>query len=160
MARRRRRKNGVLGFLKDLNPKTIIAVLIALFGITFYFQWRKGQQEKDEKNNPDNYKEKADALKPSRTPQDLWDRIKSSTMKLAHDLGVNYGWWNPLSWSENDKEVAQNLMYQVQNIDHLEKLYYEVYTDGRNLKNDVLKLLDKKQLEQVRAHYQKFGKTF
>lgn len=147
-------------FFEFFNIKVVFGLLAFIFGITFYFQWRKKQKEKDQENNPASQNELADSVKPKSTSQDLWDRIKNDTALIAHHLGVNYSWYNSQSWSENDAEVAKILIRQVYNLKHLETLYYITYAKGRNLKADVLKLLDSAELEKVRKFYQSKGKTF
>lgn len=147
-------------FFEFFNIKVIIGILAFIFGITFYFQWRKKQKENEQANNPANQNAEADSVKPKSTSQELWDKIKNDTALIAHHLGVNYSWYNPQSWSENDAEVAKILIRQVYNFKHLETLYYKTYAKGRNLKADVLKLLDNAELQKVRKFYQSKGKTF
>ena len=147
-------------FFEFFNIKVVLGLLAFIFGITFYFQWRKKQKENQEANNPANQNAEADAVKPKTTSQALWDSIKNDTQLIAHHLGVNYSWFNPQSWTENDKEVERLLCRQVNNLKHVETLYYQTYAKGRNLKADVIKLLDASNLENVRNFYKKYNKTF
>lgn len=86
---------------------------------------------------------------------DLW----SASASLAHDLGVKYkdsGKWydflNPRGWTENDESARKTLVYQRNNFQILEKLYYEVDTNSRSLRNDILQYMDKDELIILRKH--------
>lgn len=93
--------------------------------------------------------------------------IQATARDLAHHLGVKYSdsgnWWdflNPKGWTENDKEVLRLVKFQVNNIHLVKKLYYEVYTKSRNLSDDVNKLLDDKELAELKAYYKKHKKVW
>lgn len=93
--------------------------------------------------------------------------VQTSASDLAHHLGTKYSdtgnWYdifNPRGWTENDKKVLEILKYQVRNIHLLEKLYFEVYTKRRNLKDDVNKLLDAKELSELKTFYKKYNKIW
>jgi hypothetical protein len=82
--------------------------------------------------------------------------VQQAAKKLAHDLGTKYSdkdsWWSwadPRGWTENDKSVADALIYQQKNFALLKKLYYDVYTNSRNLTDDLYTLLDDKELKRV-----------
>lgn len=152
-----RKKLSVIDFL---SPKVIFSILLLLGSILFYYRWTKKKNEELESNNPLNEDLNADSIKPKSTSNAIWERVKEDTRKIAHHLGVNYAWYNPQSWTENDSEVAQLLMQQRPNIQHVENLYFKVYAKGRNLKNDVYKSLDKSELNKVIAYYKLKGNTF
>ncbi len=85
--------------------------------------------------------------------------IQAAALSLAHNLGTMYSdqnnWYdilNPRGWTENDAEVAKILIYQRANFSKLEKLYNQVYTNSRNLKNDIIALLDSAELKKVRKY--------
>lgn len=93
--------------------------------------------------------------------------VQRSAENLAHHLGTKYSdagnWYdifNPRGWTENDNEVLTILQVQVRNIHLVERLYFEVYSKRRNLKDDVNKLLDKPQLEKLKAYYKKYQKVW
>lgn len=84
---------------------------------------------------------------------ELW----AASTSLAHDFGYKYsdsGKWydvlNPRGWTENDASIRNTLLKYRNYFSILEKLYYEVDTNSRNLRNDILKDLDKTELALVR----------
>lgn len=75
---------------------------------------------------------------------------------LAHHLGTMYSdsnkWYSvfdPRGWTENDKAAADLVIKQRLNYKLLEKLYFDVFTNSRNLTQDLLKYLDPDQLKRV-----------
>ena len=85
----------------------------------------------------------------------LW----SASASLAHDFGVKYkdtGKWydfmNPRGWTENDQSARKTLVYQRNNFAILEKLYFEVDTNSRSLRADILEYLDKDELTYLRKY--------
>jgi hypothetical protein len=87
--------------------------------------------------------------------QGLW----AASASLAHDLGVKYKdnghWWDvldPRGWTENDKSARETLVYQRNNFAILEKLYFQVDTNSRSLRADILKYLDKDELKYLRTY--------
>lgn len=85
----------------------------------------------------------------------LW----SASASLAHDFGVKYkdsGHWydfmNPRGWTENDQSARKTLVYQRNNFAILEKLYFEVDTNSRSLRADILEYLDKDELTYLRKY--------
>lgn len=85
--------------------------------------------------------------------------IQAAANDLSHHLGTKYSdknsWWdwlNPKGWSENDALVAQILITQRLNFKLLERLYYGVYSNSRSLRDDVLNLLDAKELKKVQKY--------
>jgi hypothetical protein len=105
-----------------------------------------------ENGNPLSQNQKRKAITASSA---LW----AASASLSHDLGVKYkdagNWWNfldPRGWTENDKSARKTLVYQRNNFAILEKLYYEVDTNSRNLRSDILKFLDKDELTYLRRY--------
>lgn len=89
------------------------------------------------------------------TNEALW----SASASLAHDLGVKYkdtGKWydfmNPRGWTENDESARKTLVFQRNNFALLEKLYYQVDTNSRSLRADILEYLDKDELTYLRKY--------
>lgn len=150
-------------FFDNLEPKKVLSFLMLIAGIYLLFKWVKKSNtdfSTVDPQNPQNEDVKADTIKPRSVLPQTWERVKEDTRKIVHHLGVNYPWYDPRKWTENDKEVALLLMQQRQNIKFVEDLYYKVYTQNRNLKNDAYKLLDKTQLNQVIAYYKSKGSIF
>ena len=84
--------------------------------------------------------------------------VQSAAKQLAHELGTKYSdknsswsWIDPRGWTENDKKVADILLYQRYNYWLLKRLYYEVYTNSRSLTDDIFSLLDENELKRVQA---------
>lgn len=84
---------------------------------------------------------------------ELW----AASTKLAHDFGFTYsdtgGWLdrlNPRGWTENDISIRNTLLKYRNYFPILEKLYYEIDTNSRNLRKDINELLDDKELVLVR----------
>lgn len=103
-------------------------------------------------NDPIIQQSKADSI---TTRKDVQQSAKS----LAYDLGTKYsdnGHWydflKPSGWTENDVKVADNLIRQRLNYKYLQLLYYNCYSNGRNLSDDILTLLDSDQLERVKKY--------
>lgn len=138
----------------------IVIFVIILFPLIRYIK-KELQKTKDqaldlqqlhnwtENQNPSVQQSKADKI---TTRKDIQAAAKS----LAHDLGTKYSdnnhWYdifNPQGWTENDKKVADTLIYQRNNYGLLKKLYYICYSNSRNLSDDILKYLDKDQLTRV-----------
>jgi hypothetical protein len=87
--------------------------------------------------------------------------IQAVAQKLAHDLGTKYSdngnWYdifNPYGWTENDKAVADALIrWRLPgNLGLVQRLYAEVYTNQRNLHDDVLNYLDAGELARIRQY--------
>jgi hypothetical protein len=85
--------------------------------------------------------------------KELW----AISTKIANDFGVIYSddngffdFLNPRGWTENDKAIADTLIKYRNYFDKLEKLYFEVDTNSRNLRKDILKYLDAGELKRLR----------
>jgi hypothetical protein len=85
--------------------------------------------------------------------KELW----AVSTKLSNDFGVLYSdqnglfdWLNPRGWTENDKAICDTLVKYRNYFDKIEKLYFEVDTNSRNLRKDILKYLDAKELKRLR----------
>lgn len=150
-------------FFDNLEPKKVLSFLLLLSGLYLLYKWFKKSNTDPittDPQNPQNEDIKADAIKPKSVLNSTWEAVKEDTRKIVHHLGVNYDWYDPRRWTENDKEVAMLLMKQRPNIKFIEDLYYRVYTKNRNLKNDCYKLLDKTELNQVINYYKSKGSIF
>ncbi|MFV8343919.1 hypothetical protein [Flavobacterium sp. XS2P39] len=85
--------------------------------------------------------------------------LHAASQDLAHHFGVLYSdagnWYdflNPKGWSENDTEIRKVLVLYRNYFDKLEKLYYEVDTNSRSLRKDILKLLNKDELVYLKKY--------
>jgi hypothetical protein len=94
------------------------------------------------------------------------DRIITAAKSLPYHLGTQFFFENDYlelslnhrSWTENDKEIEKILIANPVNYWLLERLYFEVFTPGRNLTTDILKYLDSDSLARVRASWKKSNK--
>ncbi|MGL3000507.1 hypothetical protein [Flavobacterium sp. RSSB_23] len=84
---------------------------------------------------------------------ELW----AASEKLASDFGFaiqdSGDWWDfakPRKWTENDESIRNTLLKYRNYFSILEKLYFQVDTDSRSLRADILKYLDKSELVLVR----------
>ncbi|PWA08973.1 hypothetical protein [Flavobacterium laiguense] len=85
--------------------------------------------------------------------KELW----AASTNLANDFGVIYSddsnWYdifNVRGWTENDREIRNTLSKYRNYFGILEKLYFQVDTNSRNLRKDILKYLDPQELKEIR----------
>ncbi|SHM71836.1 hypothetical protein [Flavobacterium xinjiangense] len=85
--------------------------------------------------------------------------LHAASSKLATDFGVRYSdngnWYdfmNPKGYSENDNSIKETLVLYRNYFDKLEKLYYEVDTNSRSLRKDILQYLDAGELKYLRKY--------
>ena len=85
--------------------------------------------------------------------------LHAASQSLAVDFGVIYkdaGNWfdflNPRGWTENDEAIRKTLVLYRNYFDKLEKLYFEVDTNSRSLRKDILQYLDKDELTYLRKY--------
>lgn len=123
--------------------------------------------------NPTIQKKKANAFLtkyPNLKKADL-HRLETYAHGIAKALGVDA--WNehplfgvdflPLvfdKWDEDEEEVVRILKKVPGTFPIVADLYYSVYTRSRNLKTDLLKYLDKSDLNKVRATYKQYKKVW
>lgn len=153
--------------LKDFLSKNIFLIL----GIILVVPWIKEYLQNMELRNKANQieKDKEDTFLQNQnmyTQQAKRDKITKSkelqavATKIANDLGtsINHdtGSWsdifNPRSWTENDKEVANALIKYRNYFPTLVNLYNQAETRQRKLKEDLLKLLDDTEIKRVRQY--------
>jgi hypothetical protein len=103
-----------------------------------------------ENKNPLTQKEKRLKITGS---SELW----AASEKLAHDFGVKYSdagnWYDflkPRGLTENDESIRNTLLKYRNYFSIIEKLYFQVDTNSRSLRADILKYLDQKELSLVR----------
>ncbi|OCB72711.1 hypothetical protein SAMN05192550_2814 [Flavobacterium glycines] len=177
VANRNQKSLSVLeGFLLwvKANLPMVIMVVVGAMATPFLYRYFKSQiqnnkeQDEDIKAEQQLIENKNPATAQQNANKITLDKgVQASAQQLAVDLGVKYSdagnWWdflNPRGWTENDAAVLRTLKYQVRNIHLVEKLYFEVYTKRRNLKDDVNKLLDSKELAELKEYYKKYGKVW
>lgn len=85
--------------------------------------------------------------------------LHAASQSLAHDLGTAYSdngnWYDflkPKGLTENDENVRKTLVLYRNYFPYLEKLYFEVDTNSRSLRKDILELLDKDELKYLRKY--------
>lgn len=85
--------------------------------------------------------------------------LHAASQSLASDLGVMYSdagnWYdfmNPRGLTENDTNVRKTLVLYRNYFNILEKLYYEVDTNSRSLRKDILQYLDADELKYLRKY--------
>lgn len=84
------------------------------------------------------------------------ERLKNNAEKIAYNLGTSAGiGWSVYGWSENDEEVGRIIKTEANNLKLIADLYFSVYTESRNLKNDLNKYLD----NDVKDNYRAFCKS-
>lgn len=94
------------------------------------------------------------------------DMLTAEAVALAHHFGYSvekgdwYDFLKPRGWTENDDEIEKILKRQTYNFKIIERLYYMAYTQSRNLSSDILKNLDKANLQRVRSHWAKHNKSY
>lgn len=76
---------------------------------------------------------------------------QSVARQVAYNLGVNFAWYDPRSWSENDSAVL-NLLKPLNSgqIKTVSSLYYNCYATGRSMQDDCLKLLPASFYNQIK----------
>lgn len=85
--------------------------------------------------------------------------LHAASQSLASDFGVQYSdkgnWYdflNPRGWTENDLNIRKTLVLYRNYFPILEKLYFEVDTNSRSLRKDILQYLDKGELTYLRKY--------
>ncbi|POS01581.1 hypothetical protein Q361_10941 [Flavobacterium croceum DSM 17960] len=141
----------------------LITGIIVFFPL-FRFVRKQLQLNKDQRTELDkdkSFTENQNPIVAQKKADEITTRtdIQAAAKSLAHNLGTKYSdannwydWLDPRGWTENDKAVADTLIYQRKNFKKLEQLYYSIYTNSRSLKDDVLKLLDEAELKRVRKY--------
>lgn len=149
----------------DFLRKYFVFILLILIGYPFLKRFLDKQgiennkssaevvkaQKQLENKNPITQSQKASKITQSA-------ELHAAAAKLAHDFGFDSAdqgnWWdfaNPRGMTENDEEIRNTLMKYRNYFPILEKLYFEVYTNSRKLRTDILQLLDADMLKQVRT---------
>ncbi|WP_162128205.1 hypothetical protein [Flavobacterium phycosphaerae] len=147
----------------------IIVGIILLFPLYRFVrqQLLKNEEQKDDIEKTKKYNENQNPqIAQSKADKIVNDKgVQQAAKNLAHHLGTKYSdvpfswtkpstWsiFNPKGWTENDAEAAKILIYQRNNYRFLKRLYFEVYTNSRDLSSDVLSLLDDAELKKVQKY--------
>ena len=84
-------------------------------------------------------------------------KLWAASTQLAHHFGVTYSddgnWYDfmrPRGLTENDEEIRNILLKYRAYFSKLEKLYFQVDTNSRSLRKDIIQYLDKDDLKLVR----------
>jgi len=180
--------NQLLLFIQK-NWLLLIVLLGVAMGIPFFVRYFKKQnvitqtanlenavQVNSAQNatvNPVIQKKKANAFLakyPNLKKADL-HRLETYAHGIAKALGVDAWTEHPLfglsflplvsdKWDEDEIEVVRILKKVPGTFPIVADLYYSVYTRSRNLKTDLLKYVDKHDLDKVRSTYKKYGKVW
>jgi hypothetical protein len=164
---------GFLIWLKN-NIPFVTVLIVGAMSAPYLYRYFKGQELKNKEQNDSiaGQNQLIDNKNPLTAQQNankitLNKDVQATALQLTVDLGYKYSdagsWWNfldPRGWTENDKKVLSALKYQVRNIHLVERLYFEVYTNRRNLKDDVNRVLDAAELAELKAHYKKYSKVW
>ncbi|OUS02880.1 hypothetical protein A9Q86_02195 [Flavobacteriales bacterium 33_180_T64] len=123
----------VFKFIKKYAFIIIIILAAASLGI-FKFLKRK---PKDQTGNGN------DVLDNIGVATSDYSFYNDKALNIAHNLGTAYAWYDPRSYTENDK-VVFDLVKDMsrQQFDIVAKLYHDVYAKGKSLSSDLAKLLD------------------
>lgn len=119
-----------LAFLEYFKkPLLVLLLILAAYGAFSFWKFRKSQ--------PVDPQKEADKADPNKNLQ-----------KIAREVteGLGTGYWplfDPRSWTEDDEGVFKLLdpLSQAE-FDGVARLYNVVYAKGRDLKNDLAKMLD------------------
>ena len=116
---------------------------IAFLVITLVSYFKKQIKTKEDAPNKDVSADKV--IKDNKLPTERGHILKSIANQLAESLGTNGSKFNPFNWFEDDKKTYQLLANITQSdFNIISKLYMSTYAKGRNLSEDLAKLLDKK----------------
>lgn len=162
-------KSNKLGFLQS----TIIAfikvnwfmILCAFLVLPYLYRYYKKQQQLNEEQeqklekdrtftdnkNPIIQQQRADKITSNK-------ELQSVTKKIAHDLGTKYSdknsawsWLDYQGWTENDDEVTMALIKYRNYYPTIQRLYFGCYSNSRNLSDDLVALLDDKNLKRLKG---------
>jgi hypothetical protein len=153
-----------IGKIKLFLKNNWVIITIVLFGLPYAYRYYKTQFQLNDEQDLKLEKDKAWLANLSPTTQkSRADKITTSielqavAKKLASDLGTAYSdknsyfsWLNPKGWTENDESVLNTLLKYRNFFPTLERLYFECYSNSRNLRTDILELLDEKELIRLR----------
>ena len=69
--------------------------------------------------------------------------IQTVALEVYHHLGYKYSWYDPRRWTENDKKIYE-LLSQFSYIPVELTDCYFIVSQGRSLRDDLIKVLDEK----------------
>lgn len=145
MAYSRSRKNSSFEFLKQ----NWVYILMGIFVLPYIFRMflnRKTIIASEEQKAEIKYLE---AIKGNENEQDKYMQDETThqqrliAKEIYHHLGFAYSWYDPRRWTENDEDIYL-LLKGFNPIPKGIATAYFVYSAGRDLKADLIKLLDTK----------------
>ena len=150
----------------NINLKKVLTILGLFMLVPFVYRYFKSQFVKNQEQDNELEKDKKWLLNSNATTQQQradkitkFRELQTVAKQLAHDLGTLYSdqnswlsWTNYKGWTENDEEVKKALIKWRLYYPTLKRLYSEVYSNSRNLTTDVVSLLDKDDLTELRKH--------
>lgn len=110
------------------------------------------QQQLFDNQDPIKQQSSADAITTSKSVQSRAKQLSALLGTLYSDAG---NWWdflNPRGWTEDDKQIADIVIFERNNYALIAKLYNKCYSNSRNLSNDLIKLLDANELLRVQKY--------
>lgn len=170
--------NTLAEFIKKYWPWILGAIAVVPWAIKYLRQmsWDLGTQTAEHQKDVA-FEENADPAKLANKFNNVLSRyglsvsstkgqlLSTITKKIVEASGANYwdaghwySWLDPRGWTENDKDIYNALLELMQNerysnVDDgyniITELYFQ-YTRSRNLSADLLKWLDKGQLDGLR----------
>lgn len=161
---------------RQAKPFNWMAWLFALIGFLLLFplfryiksQLQKNEEQQKELDVKNNYTENQNPLTLQQKADKITTRkdIQGAVKDLVHHFGFIYSdnptwswldpssWtiFNPRGWTENDKEIADILIWQRLNYQKLKALYHLYTPNQNNLDNDIRAYLDKSELQRIRMY--------
>jgi hypothetical protein len=145
----------------NLSMWILLAILtLGAFPLFRYIrsQLEKNKEQKDKLDKDANWTENLNPLTVQQKADKITTRkdVQNAAKELAHNLGTKYSdennWYdifNPKGWTENDKAIADILIFQRANYAYLKKLYTQCYTNSLDLSADLVRLLDDDEKKRV-----------
>lgn len=124
-------------------------------------QLAKNQELNDEIQNDKSYLQNQNPEVAQTKADGITQRkdIQQAAKEIAHHLGTKYSdtniWYDfldPRGWTENDKAIADILIYQRNNYAYIKKLYTKVYSNNRDLSQDLIEKLDQSEMNRVQKY--------
>lgn len=148
---RRTNQNKSFQFLKE-NWLFLLMGVFALPYVLRFFLSRKAVITSEEQKAEIKYLE---AISGNATEQDKYigdaatHQHKQIAREIYHHLGLAYSFYDPRHWTENDEDIFM-LLKPFNPIPQGIFTAYYVISEGRNLKADLIKLLDSKYYSQLK----------
>lgn len=141
----------------------VIVIILTAFPLYRYIkkQMLKNEEQDTKIVKDKNYLDNQNPLTQQAKADKITKRkdIQADAKALAHHLGTMYSdknSWTSIfdwkGWTENDAEAAKIVVRQRLNFNLMVRLYYECYSNSRDLRKDLLELLDEKELKKIQKY--------